>query len=287
MHHLIIGYGYCGYHLARHLLSHQQTVTVISRHLDESMQLPGLNHLIHDISNPLVWQTKNTIIYYLIPPSRDSEQDNLLQQFLAHSSLQVSKVVYFSSSGVYGDHQGAWIDEQSSCNLKNLKQRSRLSAEQQWLTYCKLQSVECIALRVAGIFGPNRLPVQSAIAQTPLIEPDAAPYINHIYIHDLVDIAYQLAIKAKVSSVYNLADGQPTRMGALQQQVAHILGLEAASCKSWQQIWQEASPMKREFMEASKRLRINALQTTLKQSLHLTLLVDAVRESLIIEGKLS
>ncbi|MCC5013983.1 MULTISPECIES: SDR family oxidoreductase [unclassified Legionella] len=287
MHHLIIGYGYCGYHLAQYLLNRQQTVTAISRHLDESMNLPGLQHITHDINKPFLWQEKNTVLYYLIPPASEGEQDNILQTFLSLSSIQPAKIIYFGSSGVYGNHQGNWVNEQSSCNLDHPRQHRRLNAEQQWLAFCKQQQIPCVLFRVAGIYGPNRLPLQAAMAQKPLLAPREAPYTNHIYVHDLSEIAYQFAEKIELSGIYNIADGKPDLLGTLQQQVAQALGLEAAPYEPWEQIWALASPMKREFMLASKRLSIDALRATLKETLKLTSLSEAVINSLKEEGNFS
>ncbi|WP_019218139.1 hypothetical protein [Legionella tunisiensis] len=75
--------------------------------------------------------------------------------------------------------------------------------------------------------------------------------------------------------------------GTLQQQVAQALGLEAAPYESWEQMWAISSPMKREFMLASKRLSIDVLRATLKETLTLTSLSDAVINSLKQEGTFS
>ncbi|WP_241480568.1 hypothetical protein [Legionella norrlandica] len=108
MHHLILGYGYCGYYLAQELLKRQQQVTAVSRQLKKDWELPNLHHIMHDLQYPFHWHNPNSIIYYLIPPPSQSNQDILLNQFLKQSSLNAKKIIYFGSSGVYGDHQGAW-----------------------------------------------------------------------------------------------------------------------------------------------------------------------------------
>lgn len=280
MHHLLIGYGYCGYYLAKFLLSKQQVVTVLSRHLAPNLAQPGLKHLSHDISQPLHWTKPNTIVYYLIPPPREGEKDSLLQQFLATSHLTIAKVVYFGSSAVYGDHQGAWVDENSTYHIDNTRQLRRLDAEQQWQNYCQQKAIPCLLLRIAGIYGPQRLPVEQALAKTPLIKSQNAPYTNYIYVRDLVHIAYQLAIQTASLGIYNIADGKPAKMGALQQEVAKALNLEPANYESWQQAWEKASPMKKEFIQSSKRLQIKALELTLGTSLSLTEFSQAIKESL-------
>lgn len=68
MHHLILGYGYCGYYLAQELLKNKQQVTVVSRHLNPQFRLPQIRHILHDLMHPIHWIEPDTILYYLIPP---------------------------------------------------------------------------------------------------------------------------------------------------------------------------------------------------------------------------
>ncbi len=280
MHHLILGYGYCGYYLAQELLKYNQQVTALSRHLNPELQLPGLKHVSHDLNQPLIWKESNTIIYYLIPPPSNGETDIFLSQLLSRSVIKAKKVIYFGSSSVYGNHQGNWVNEQSTCFIKNSRQLRRLDAEQQWLSYCQKNGIQPILLRVAGIYGPQRLPIEAAKAQTPIIVKDKAPYTNHIYVRDLATISYLLAQCQTPKSVYNIADGEPQPMGTIQQEVAKILSIKPAPYESWQEAWERASPMKREFMQGSKCLQIDRLKQSLKSNLSLTHLNNAIQQSL-------
>ncbi|CZG70970.1 SDR family oxidoreductase [Legionella pneumophila serogroup 1] len=280
MHHLILGYGYCGYYLAQELLGHHQQVTVVSRQLKKELELSKLQHISHDLEYPFHWSEPDSIIYYLIPPPSQGTCDTFLQQFLNQSSLNAKKIIYFGSSGVYGNHQGAWIDELSACIIDSPRQQRRLDAEQQWLAYCQQHNKELSLLRIAGIYGPNRIPVDAAKSKIPIIKPTEAPFTNHIFVKDLALIAYLLGQKQTTSAVYNVADGNPTHMGELQQTVANALGIESASYESFEQAWEKASPMKREFMRASKRLKIDMLKAALGEDIQFTSLYDAVKQSL-------
>lgn len=280
MHHLILGYGYCGYYLAQELLKHNQQVTALSRHLDPELKLPRLEHFTHDLHQPFHWTESDTIIYYLIPPPSQGETDIFLSQFLSHSVVKAKKIIYFGSSGVYGNHEGDWVNEQSTCFIDNSRQLRRLDAEQQWLSYCNQNSIQPILLRIAGIYGPQRLPIEAAKAQTPIIEKDKAPYTNHIYVKDLAVISYLLAQCRTPHSLYNIADGAPQPMGTIQQQVAKALSIKPAPYESWQNAWERASSMKREFMQGSKRLQIDRLKQSLGSNLSLSSLSDAIQHSL-------
>lgn len=283
MHHLILGYGYCGYYLARELLAHGNQVTAVSRHLSSELSLPGLKHISHDVTQPFFWNEANTIVYYLIPPPPHGEQDSFLKQCLRANQIKAKKMIYFGSSGVYGDHKGAWVNEHSYCIPGIARQLRRLDAEQQWLTYCQQHSIQPILLRIAGIYGPQRIPVEAAKGQIPVIEKTNAPYTNHIYVKDLVKIAYWLGQSSPAEHLYNIADGNPQPMGTMQQLVAQLSGYKEASYANWQEVWDKASPMKREFMLNSKRLSIDRLKQCMGPHLSLTSLNDAILESMALE----
>lgn len=286
MHHLIIGYGYTGFHLARYLINQQETVTAVSRHLDESQIVPGVEYIQHDIQTPFPWSRENTLVYYLIPPPATGRYDTILQTFLNISTIKPAKFIYFGSSAVYGDKSGELVGEETPCTPVLDRQYRRLDAERQCMTLSKAASIDCILLRIGGIFGPYRLPVEAALQGTPVIETEFAPTTNLIYVKDLVRIAALLAMKDDAKGIYNVSDGLPEPMGTLQQQTATLLKLPAAPFQSMEQALAQASPMKREFIQASKRLRIDALQMTLGQSFALTPKLTAIKESLQEEGKL-
>lgn len=284
MQHLILGYGYCGYYLAQHLLNQGQPVTAVSR--SQTMPaLPGLNHVRHDVQQGFTWMDQDTTLYYLIPPFSSGTEDQFLSQVLATSQLAAQKVIYCSTSGVYGDHKGAWVDEESPCLIQSTRQARRLDAEKQWLAFCDQRQIPCHRLRLAGIYGPYRLPISNALQQTPLIQPDEAPFINHIYVEDLAKIMAALGEKTNPSLILNVADGKPGKMGDLQRLTAEALQASPAPYFSFEQIWQEASDMKREFMQSSKRLRIGRLQSLLPSLMPLTPLIDGIAASLEDERK--
>ena len=286
MHHLIIGYGYTGFYLAQYLVKQKETVTAVSRHLDTSMIIQGVEYIQHDVKTPFAWSKPDTIVYYLIPPPATGKHDTIFQTFLNTSKISPGKFIYFGSSAVYGDKSGNRVDEKTPCTITLDRQYRRLDAERLCQEMSVTKTIDCVLLRIGGIFGPHRLPVEAAIQQTALIEPNSAPATNLIYVKDLVKIAALLAMNIDARGIYNVSDGLPEPMGTLQQQVAKLLELPPAPFHSLEEALIQASPMKKEFIQASKHLSIDALKMTLDQSLVLTPKLTAVRESLEEEGKL-
>ena len=280
MSHLILGYGYCGYYLAQELLRHNQQITCVSRKLNKSYELPQVVHLEQDFRAPLSGITNETYLYYLAPPPLNQATDLLLEQFIAQNPIKVQKVIYFSSSGVYGNHNGDLVNEHTTCHIQHTRQLSRLDAEQQWINYCTKKKIELLILRVGGIFGPHRLPIEAAKKQTALIDPSQASLINHIYVRDLARITHLLAEIQTTQHLFNIANGNPQPMGTLQQLVAQILDYPPAPYESWNSAFEKASPMKKEFLLSSKQLDINRLLTHLPHSFTFTPIETAVQESL-------
>lgn len=264
MQHLIIGYGYCGYYLAQALLAKGEKVTAIARTHKAAFKLAGLDLIEQDISlKPLLSQQANTVLYYLIPPRPESTKDTLLNTFLHINNLNIKTFIYFGSSAVYSEQQGQWVNENTICHVSNPRALRRLDAERQILNYSTTHNIRSVILRIAGIYGPQRLPIEAARSKTPCIKQSEAPFINHIAVTDLAEIARLLAHHPTASGLFNVADGKPAPMGDLQKQIAAMLNLEEAPSQSFQEALQEASSMRKEFMSSSKRLDITKLNDTL------------------------
>lgn len=261
--HILMGYGYVASHLAKLLIQKNQEVMSISRQIPKHLPL-GLKHLSLDIRQSQVEIQTEDILYYFIPPLPENEKDLIMTDALQHLSQAPRRIIYIGSSGIYGHHHGAWVDENSACHIENPRQKQRLSAETQLDDYCQQHHIPCARLRVAGIYGPERVPLDAVYAQTPIIHPQEAPFINHIYVKDLVNILAYLGTEVMYHGILNVADGSPSPMGTLQQQIAQALKFPLAPSDSFENIWKTASNMKKEFMSQSKKLNIARLLQILK-----------------------
>lgn len=277
---VIVGYGYCGYYLAKNLLTLKQQVLAICRSSKEMYALDDLNLIPCDVSRTISIPEKIDTLYYLIPPPSHGVDDTLLSAFLNNNHFHAKRIVYFGSSGVYGNHLAQEVTENSVCHIKTDRQKRRLSAENLWKQWARLHKSNCAILRIAGIYGPNRIPIKAANQQSAIIATKKAPLVNHIFVKDLASIALQVAKCVEGIEVINVADGQPCPMGAMQQLLASKLGLKMAPEISFDEAYQNASSMKKEFMRSSKKICINKLKTLLNTHLKLTPLDQGLNESI-------
>lgn len=150
---------------------------------------------------------KYAIVYTVAPnrePSTISIGDKRLARLLDALQPAPRRFVYLSTTGVYGDHQGALVNEAAATHPSTPRAHARLQAEQQLTRWCANTGTDLVVLRVAGIYGPDRLGEDRLRAGFTVIdEADAHPG-NRIHVDDLVRCC-QAALIAP-AGVYNIAD---------------------------------------------------------------------------------
>jgi len=274
--HVLVGFGYTALFLAKLLVQEKHQVLAISRKKPDLLP-NGILHLSIDIANTPLPIRADDILYYFVPPLAQYNEDELIKKCLHQLPQAPKKIIYIGSSGVYGQQNGDWVDEDSTCHIETPRQQQRMSAEQYLENYCQQHQIPCARLRTAGIYGPKRIPQEAVLNQTPIISTHEAPFINHIYVKDLAKILSYLGTSVNFHGVVNVADGHPQPMGTLQNLLAKILDYPQAPQQSFASIWEHASEMKKEFMCQNKRLNISVLQQILsKSSIHLHQMEDAL-----------
>lgn len=265
MQHVLLGYGYVAKYLALALSQKQSQVVAFSRTAIKT-SLPHFRHHVIDDGCLKSALAQHYVLYYFIPPQFDNHSDVVLQNYLTQLSPLPQKIIYVGSSGIYGDHQGHLVDEASSLNIETPRQQARLSAETQLKSFAQEHHIPLALLRVAGIYGPNRLPIEAALRQEPLIYPDKAPLINHIYIKDMVEILVKLGQELTYHGTLNICDGHPQPMGSLQAKIAKYFNYPPSPYQDFAETYAKASPMKKEFMTQNKQLCNKRLIQVLEDS---------------------
>ena len=169
-------------------------------------------------------------LYYTVAPQKNGDQDlrsrALLETWNDHNILP-KKVVLISTTGVYGDCNGQWINELSPVNPQTDRARRRLDSESVWQDWGSTNKVPVIVLRVPGIYAFSRLPKQRLMKRTPVVNPAECGYTNRIHADDLAKVCLKAMELGKGGEVYNATDGEPGKISEYLQAAAHILGMEA------------------------------------------------------------
>lgn len=196
------------------------------------------------------------VLYYFAPPPSSGKTDPRLADWLNALKGQAlpRRIVYISTSGVYGDCKGEWVDEDGPLNPRSDRARRRVDAENRLTAWCEVSGVEGLILRVPGIYGPGRLPVERIRNGIPVVREDESPWSNRIHVDDLAQACCLAAHRCKAAGVYNISDGNPTTMTDYFYRVADFLGLPRPPAISMEEAKATLGPGILSFLEESKRL---------------------------------
>mgnify|MGYP001555340019 CR=1 FL=1 len=256
---LIIGCGDIGRRVAALCQSHGWQVSALTRQAvtAERLSAQGLTGYVGDLDQadtlPAL-PTANGLIFYFAPPPAQGKGDPRLSGFLSRISHEglPRKIVYISTSGVYGDCQGAWVTEDTPAKPSTDRARRRLAAENLLRDWERATGVPVVILRVGGIYGPGRLPVERIRQGTPVLREQDCGYTNRIHADDLAAVCMAAAERGR--GVYNISDGHPGTMTGYFNQVADLCGLPRPGQIGLAEARTRLSTEMMSYLEESRRL---------------------------------
>lgn len=256
----IVGCGYIGARLARRVRDIGIPVTGVVRSAGSAGTLfeQGIDALQCDLDTQRLpaGSTAEAALFYFTPPPGAGNSDSRMQRFLAGLSVsgQPRRIVYISTTGVYGDCHGEWVDETRPVNPGVDRARRRWDAERQLHAWQGRTGGELVILRVAGIYGPGKLPLARLRKGVPMVAEHDAPWTNRIHADDLVSTCLLALEKGRDGAVFNVSDGAPGNMTDYFNQVADRAGLPRPPLISLEQAQQMLSPGLLSYLAESRRL---------------------------------
>lgn len=214
-----------------------------------------------DVETPALPDLSNAQVFYLAPPPRQGEDDPRLRRFL--DALPVAAaLIYLSTTAVYGDCGGNWIDETVALNPVSGRGRRRRAAEGLALAWGAQHNIPVMILRVPGIYGPGRLPRERLEHGLPVLREADSPWTNRIHADDLAEAALCVASRGAAGNAYNVSDGNPTSMSDYFNRCADVLGLPRPPQVAMDEARERLTPQMLSFLTESKRIdtcRLRAL----------------------------
>lgn len=197
------------------------------------------------------------VLYYFAPPADGSKEDPRVLAFIAALERQrpPEVIVYLSTSGVYGDHGGAWVDEETPPHPQTERARRRLHAENTLRQWGNRHGVAVVLLRVGGIYGPGRLPIERLQKGLPVLREAECGYTNRIHADDLAAICVAAAEYGGADRIYNVSDGQNGTMTQYFKAVASRLDLPLPPELTLEEARQQLSPAMLSYLTESRRMR--------------------------------
>ena len=262
---LSIGHGYCARALGRRLVPEGWRVVGTSR---EPREEPGVEMRVwpgEDLSGAIAEATH--ILASVAPlPDGDPVLRDLREAIAASRAAWVG---YLSTTGVYGDHGGGWVDESSPLTPATGRGRARVAAEAEW----RALGVPLHIFRLAGIYGSGRGPlakVESGRARR-IVKPGQV--FSRIHVEDIAEVL-AASMRAPFPGLYNVADDEPAPPQDVIAHAARLLGAPVPPEIAFDDA--DMTPMARSFYAESKRVRNDKI----KRQLGVTLRYPTYREGL-------
>lgn len=261
---LIVGCGDIGLRVARQLLERGIAVhgQVRSTASAQALNQAGVTPVIADLDVPATIAVADyELVFWFAPPPPSGDADPRLRAWLAKNAPK--RIVYISTSGVYGDCGNRWIDESEPLKPQTPRGRRRVDAEAALADHAERRGTEVVILRVPGIYGPGRMPVERLRARLPVIAEDESPTTNRIHAEDLAAAAIAAAEHGQAGAAYNVSDGSPTTMTDYFCRCAALLGLPEPRRVSMDEARRTFTPAMLSFLEESKRLLTSRMRDEL------------------------
>lgn len=178
---------------------------------------------------------------------------------IVHGAPDLAWIGYLSTVGVYGDHDGAWIDETAPLASRSERGRERIAAERAWMEAGDEADVPVAILRLSGIYGPGRSAFDKLREGKARRVVKPGQVFNRIHVEDIAGAAFHLATN-RIGGVFNVTDDEPAPPQDVIEHAARLAGLPVPPDAPFEP--EALSAMARSFWGENKRVGNDALKAT-------------------------
>ncbi|MDB9804332.1 MAG: SDR family oxidoreductase [Loktanella sp.] len=258
---LSFGHGYSARALSRILLPQDWRIIGTTRDEDKAVRL------MNEGVEPRIWPgadmipALNAATHILISAGPDDAGDPILAQLeteIAARADQFEWVGYLSTTGVYGDHNGDWVDEETPLTPATKRGIARVEAEAAWQA---IPDLPLHIFRLAGIYGPGRGPFAKVRNGTARRIIKQGQVFSRTHVADIARILAASIKKPNIGSIYNVCDNDPAPPEDVIAYAAELLGMPIPEAIDYETA--DMTPMARSFYAESKKVRNDKIKTEL------------------------
>lgn len=255
----VFGYGYSADALGRRLMAQGWQVAGTCRGAEKAGALArgGVAAFLFDRGRPLdpagcERLASATHLLLSIPPGEDGDPPLLCHQAEIAAAAGLGWIGYLSTTGVYGDHGGAEVDESTPPAPHTERARRRLAAEHAWSGFGRRTGKAIEIFRLAGIYGPGRTPFV-ALREGRARRIDLPGHVSsRIHVEDIANVLEAAIARPHPDAVWNVCDNAPADPAEVTAHAARLAGLEAPPLVTLEEAG--LSPMARSFYEENRRV---------------------------------
>lgn len=254
---LIFGAGFSGRRFAREIGPYAEHIAGTTRTAEKAKALraAGIDPFLFDgtaVHEDLAAQIRDcTHLVISIAPNEAGDPVLMQAADLIANAPRLRWIGYLSTVGVYGNHDGAWVDEDTECRPVSTRSIQRCAAEQAWLECGRRHGIATAVLRLSGIYGPGRNALVNLERGTArrLVKPGQV--FNRIHVDDIA-AALRLLAQGNRAGIYNVTDDEPAPPQDVVSFAAGLMGVAPPPEIDFEKA--ELSPMARSFYGENKRV---------------------------------
>ena len=258
------GHGYSARALARILLPQGWRITGTTRSADKAAALAaeGVTPLVLPGDDPApALATATHLLVSAGPTAAGDPALAALRPGLDAVAARLDWAGYLSTTGVYGDHAGGWVDEDTPLTPATERGVARGRAEAAWQAFAAETGLKLHIFRLAGIYGPGRGPFEKVRQGTARQIVKPGQVFSRIHVDDIAQVLAASIARPDPGAVYNVCDDDPAPPEDVLAHAARLLGLPEPPRVDWQEA--EMTPMARSFYAESKRVRNDRIKDAL------------------------
>ncbi len=221
---------------------------------------------------------RNSVIIYLAAPQSHGITDETLKNFLLNiNKSNVIKIIYISTSGVYGDKNDEIVNESSVLNPLTDRAKRRVNAEGQ----IQKSGVKYTVLRVPGIYGPNRLPLKRIEERLPLIQVSMCKHTNLIHAKDLSRIIVNCISNERTDNIImNVSDGTPIKTTDYYLHIYDALKIKYPEFINYKEANEKYDEKRKSFINESRILDVSRMNAVFPNVIRFKDVVEGINDCL-------
>lgn len=272
------GFGFSAEALARRLKPKAWRIAGTARDAGKVNALArvGIESYAFPLTNPPEALRGTTHALVSTPPGTNGDPSLAYLDELSALTPRIEWLGYLSTTGVYGDHAGEWVDETTPEAPATDRGKRRLEAERAWRAWGAAASVPVATFRLAGIYGPGRNQLESLRDGTARRIVREGQIFSRIHVDDIAQVLEASIANPKAGAVYNVCDNEPAPPHEVVTYAATLLGVNPPPLELFEEASKSMSEMAKSFYSESKRVKNDRI----KHELGIKLLHPTYREGL-------
>jgi hypothetical protein len=260
---LIFGYGYTAKVVAQQLSKLNWSIFATSRQpesYNKSDQVKIIN-FSEDSILPIINKITHILISTPIDRTLGDPTLSKFRDIIIQNTKQLEWIGYLSTTGVYGNHMGQWVDEDTPVKIENENSRIRYETELYWLALGRMINVPTQIFRLSGIYGPKRNPLYQLIRNEARSIYKEGQFFSRIHIEDIANILITSMRLPFANEIFNLSDDLPSPTFETIEYAASLLNMDPPKRIPFENA--KLAEMALEFYSSNKRVKNYKIKKTL------------------------